>query len=97
MPSLLFHTQLAVPTSCWQVVHDADGCAAESQLIVGVAACAFGAANAGPATPRSTIAKAPANADRHESVDARERARIMIPSDGWPDERASTPAHPLTT
>src|SRR3954454_12898446 len=38
VPSLLFQTHLAVPTSCWQVVQFADGCPAVSQLIVAVAA-----------------------------------------------------------
>lgn len=82
MPSLLFHAQLAVPTSCWHVVHDVEGCAAESQLIVGVAACAEGAAKAGPANATTRQASAPENADRHDRVRTTGTARITIPSNG---------------
>ena len=38
VPSLLFQTHLAVPTSFWQLVQLVEGCAAVSQLIVVTAA-----------------------------------------------------------
>src|SRR5438477_4101106 len=76
VPSLLFHTHFAVPTSCWHVVQFAEGCAAVSQLIV--VAAAAGPASATAPTMAPSVSR-PAATPRESHAAALVRGRRSRP------------------
>ena len=108
MPSLLFQTHLAVPTRLWQVVQSAEGCAAVSQLMVGVTAAADLSAGyrtcRGPtasrsdaASPRdSQVLSPPPGASGHDPNSSTSAGGAMMPAGRGPAEKRRLRNDPST-